>query len=117
MARGKSPAQVIEEAERILRVWEANPNFSLGEITKEKMQTMVSELKQTCASLENLRRQVIETSNLVDDEIEGLNSVNVRARAGVKAVYGPNSSQYEEVGGTRESERKPARPKKNKPSS
>ncbi len=117
MARGKSPAKVIEEAERIIRVWEANPDFSLGEITKEKMQTMITELKQACASLEDLRRRVIETSNLVDDKVDAVNSVNVRARSGVKAVYGPNSSQYEEAGGTRESDRKPNRPKKSKPTS
>ncbi|MBD0369930.1 MAG: hypothetical protein ICV60_03685 [Pyrinomonadaceae bacterium] len=33
-------------------------------------------------------------------------SINTRALSGYRAIYGPNSSQYEQAGGTRSSERK-----------
>ena len=52
--------------------------------------------------LTNLRNQRDTINQSLWDKVK-------RARAGVKANYGDDSSQYEMVGGTRLSERKSAR--------
>ena len=44
--------------------------------------------------------------NQRDDQAYNLNQLVTRARSGFRAVYGPDSSQYEQAGGTRSSERK-----------
>jgi hypothetical protein len=41
-----------------------------------------------------------------DDQTVKVNELCTRARSGVRAFFGPDSSEYELVGGTRTSERK-----------
>jgi hypothetical protein len=51
-----------------------------------------------------------EKTNLFDSHEQDLVDFNLRILAAVKAVYGPDSSEYEQVGGVRRSDRKrPAR--------
>jgi hypothetical protein len=59
----------------------------------------------------------IHLTRLVDelnDQAGGINGVVTRARSGMRAFYGPDSAQYEQVGGTRQSERKPSKAKQPK---
>ena len=65
-------------------------------------------LKAKDADIEAKRSELTRLVNERDSEAEALNELNTRARSGFRAVYGPDSSQYEQAGGTRKSERKPA---------
>ena len=50
-----------------------------------------------------------ELTGLINDRDSqgvGLNELVTRVRSGFRAVYGPDSTQYEQAGGTRLSERK-----------
>jgi integrase len=49
------------------------------------------------------------------EKLAAISSVTTRARNGFRAIFGPDSSQYEQAGGTRASERKRPAPRK-KPS-
>lgn len=106
MSRGATVEEVLAQAEQHMRIWEANPDFKLGTLTKEELQTMIDDLRQEKGRMENLRTQLTAQVNTVNDKADSLHKLNVRLRGGYKATYGPNSSQYEQAGGKREQERK-----------
>ena len=88
---------VQKDAQKIVTVWTENPTFSMGEVT-------VVSLKADMTALLNTR----------DAQIAALNEVITRARSGIRSTFGPDSTQYEQAGGKRKSERKPSvrKPKK-----
>lgn len=106
MARGKSLDEVIAEGEKIIRVWEANPTFSLGEVTLAQLKTLVEALRAQRSQLEDLRAQVAVLVNDTDAKAVSISDITTRARSGIRAVFGPNSNEYELAGGTRASERR-----------
>lgn len=106
MARKYSFDAVIAAAEKIARVWQENPTFTLGEITLATLQSKIAALRQKRDQVETLRTQLTALKNNLDELISEMSSINTRALSGYRAVYGPNSSQYEQAGGTRSSERR-----------
>jgi hypothetical protein len=111
-SRGQSLDSIIEGAEKVIRVWEANPTFSLGEITLVKLKEMVEDLKALRTQRDNLRAELGSVTNDLDNKRSEVNAVITRAVSGVRAVFGPNSNQYEKVGGTRTDDRKKPKSKK-----
>ena len=105
-----STESVIAGCERLARVWTDNPTFSLGEITLAAFQAKIAEVKQKREQLETLRMQVTALTNDIEENTNELAAIRTRALSGVRAVFGPNSTQYEQAGGTRQSEiRRPTR--------
>lgn len=109
---GKTTDAIIAEGEQIIRVWEANPDFSLGDLKLADLKAMVSGLRTKRQSLEDLRTQVTHLVNQTNDGGKEIMAIVTRARSGFRAMYGPDSSQYEQAGGTRQSERRPRATKK-----
>lgn len=114
MVNKKTVDGVIAEANRLAQVWSENPKFSMGDVTLEKFKAEVDKLRD----LKQLRDEArVKLSKLVDDtkdQLKFVDSYNTRGRGGMKAVFGPDSAQYAQVGGTRLSERKPHVAKKEK---
>jgi hypothetical protein len=101
---------VIADCERIARVWAENPTFTLGEVTLAKLQAKIAEAQAEREQLDALRMQMTALSNKLDESSAELANIRTRALSGLRAVYGPDSTQYEQGGGTRQSEkRRPAR--------
>jgi hypothetical protein len=113
MPKNPQIPKVLEDADRILRMWTENPTFSFGELTQVKFQTMVDDLRNKRNQTEMLRTQLTALVNETNELGVGLSDAVTRALSGVRAVFGPDSSQYEQAGGTRRSERK--RPTVRKP--
>ena len=107
--------KVIAQAERIVRVWEDNPDFSLGQITLPQLKQTIANVRTKRDQIEALRTQLTGLANDLQALGQALNQVNTRALSGLRAVYGPDSNQYEQGGGTRTSERKRPTTKKKKP--
>ncbi|MDQ1560623.1 MAG: hypothetical protein QOD32_3683 [Pyrinomonadaceae bacterium] len=103
---------VLTDGEQIVRVWTENPTFTLGDITLAKLQTRIKDLRAKRDEAETLRTQLTALSNDLNAQTGELAGIVTRARSGFRAVYGPDSTQYEQAGGTRASERK--RPSKKK---
>lgn len=95
---------VLADCERIMRVWTDNPTFGLGEVTLAGLQAKAATLRQKREQLEALRMQATALSNEIDAGTTELAGIRTRALSGFRAVYGPNSTQYEQAGGTRQSE-------------
>jgi hypothetical protein len=110
-----NPEKVLEAADRIAQVWADNPTFTLGEITLLILQSKLTKLREKREAIEELRMQLTALLNEVAEEAGELASINTRSLSGYHAVFGPNSSQYEQAGGTRPVERKrsPRNPKPN----
>ncbi len=104
---------IITDSEQIARVWTDNPTFSLGEVTLSDLQSKITGLREKRDQTETLRTQLTALTNELNEQTNELASIITRARSGFRAFYGPGSTQYEQAGGTRASERK--RPSSKKP--
>lgn len=112
MPRGKSIEEVLARGEKIERVWDANSTFTLGELTREKFKAGLEALRESRAQLEEAKRQVVNLTNATNGQAEAVLDNVIRALAGIRAVFGPDSTQYDEAGGTRSSEVKRTRKSK-----
>src|SRR6266542_3321473 len=101
-----STNEVKTDAETILKVWSANPDFKLKDVTLENFKTEADRFIAILASLEAKEEEMQPLRNDRDDLAPKLNGLCTRARAGIKGYFGENSSEYEAAGGTRSSERK-----------
>jgi hypothetical protein len=99
---------VLTNIERIVRVWTDNPTFSLGEITLPSVQDKIASVREKRERLEALKMQVTALTNELGEEVSVLAAIYTRALSGLRAVFGPNSTQYEQGGGTRTDERRRA---------
>jgi hypothetical protein len=106
MPKNKTIDAILAEAEQIARVWANNPTFSLGELTLAQLQAKIASLRAKQTHLQDLRTQVTAATNDTNTEGDDVNALITRVRSGIRAVFGPDSNQYEQAGGTRQSERK-----------
>lgn len=67
---------------------------------------MLTGLRSVRSQTEDLRTQLTKATNDANDQAQALNNIVTRARSGFRATYGPDSTQYEQAGGARTSERK-----------
>lgn len=108
---GKSFDDILADAERLIRVWTANPTLSLGDVTLPVLTAKVATLRATRATTDGLRTQLTQSVNDGNSQSAELLDITVRARSGAKAQFGQDSTQYEQLGGTRSSDRKPPKRK------
>ena len=116
MAKSRSFDDIVADAERLLRVWNDNDKLSLGDVTREGFQAMLATFKTTRSHTEDLRTQLTASVNDTNSQASAIQDLVVRGRSGARAQFGADSTQYEQLGGTRASERKP-RAKKSSPKS
>ena len=105
---------ILADADRLVQVWGENVKFSMGDLTLEGLKLEIEKLRNLKHSRDELR---IKLSRLVDDTNDQaaiIDGYATRGRSGMKAIFGPDSAQYAQVGGTRQSERKPRTPKQAK---
>ncbi|MDT5121133.1 MAG: hypothetical protein QOC96_615 [Acidobacteriota bacterium] len=107
MTRGKTIDDILANAEKLLRVWAANPDFALAGVTLVSLQAMVDDLRAKRTQVETTRTQLTKEVNEANDSADAVNAIVTRARTAGRGYFGPDSSQYEQLGGTRDSEKKP----------
>jgi len=105
---GKSyPNDVIEQAQVVSNAWtQISPSLAFGSLNASALNATLSAATAVQAQITSLETQLIDLRNQRDDLNAGIWDVVKRVRAGMKAIYGDDSSQYEMIGGTRMSERK-----------
>ena len=117
MSRSNSFDDTLAQAETLLRVWTDNPTFSLGDLTLASFQALIATHKATRANTEALRTQLTKAVNDINGQREALFDAVSRGRSGMRAQFGADSTQYDQVGGTRRSERRRPRPRPRTPKS
>lgn len=110
MPSKNSTESILADASTIIEVMNANADFKMKDVTAATMKTDLTSASTVIQQINSLELQLTPLRNTRDELMAKLSENCTRARAGFKSFYGPNSSQYEQAGGTRKSERKkPAR--------
>ncbi|MDU9048203.1 MAG: hypothetical protein Q3M30_05105 [Candidatus Electrothrix sp. Rat3] len=81
-----------------------------ADVTPTETAAKIAELETAIAELDAINAERTRKVNVKRDKAGALSDYLVHVRLSVKAACGPDSSEYEMVGGTRTSERK--KPKK-----
>lgn len=103
---GGSVPKLLQELRRIKEVMaqigEGLPSgFSITDL-----ETKINDLETTISQLDAVNAERTELVNTKGNQAEAASDFVVALRWAVRGVFGPNSSEYEQVGGTRASERK-----------
>jgi hypothetical protein len=93
-------------------VWKDNPDLKLGELTRLQYSGKVSELETLDNKINEDDLELSPKKNTRDDTAREINGYNTRFRSLARGQFGRDSSEYEQTGGTRTSERKPPTRKK-----
>lgn len=101
-----NPEKVQTDSNNILGVWKANTDFKMKEVTLENFEADTKRLDAVLKEITAKDLELTPLRNERDDLSVKLNEICTRARSGMKGFFGPNSSQYEQAGGTRAIERK-----------
>lgn len=97
----KTVDSVIADAERLAQVWSENAKFSMGDVTLTALNGEITKLRTLKQSRDQTR---VDLSKLVDDTNDQMNFVDDltnRGRNTTKGIFGSDSPQYAQVGGTR----------------
>jgi hypothetical protein len=104
----KVPTDIVSQVNAVLEAWKkVEPSGQFGDLTQAKMavdlaqnEPLQTEISALEAELTRARNKRDALYTLLWDEIK-------RVRNSVKGIYGDDSTEYEMVGGTRKSDRKP----------
>jgi len=102
------PSDVISQAQDVLAGWaQIGASVVFGTLTSALLTTDVNGYAPLDAEINKLEKQLADKRNQRDLLCAGIWDKVKRARASVRGIYGDDSTQYELVGGTRLSDRKP----------
>jgi len=101
------PTDVLVQAQAVIEAWKKiDPALTIGQLTPDSLTTDLQQAAPIQAELDSLDAQLTDLRNRRDALFVSIWDKLKRVRAGVKGIYGDDSSQYEMIGGTRMSERK-----------
>ena len=115
MATRLDPRKVLDDINKIMAVWNANADFSLGTVTLADTRALAAKLGTLDETIDTRRVELTGLMDERDDAARAVNEIVTRAKSGFRAVYGPDSPQYAQSGGVRRSERKAATRKEPQP--
>ena len=102
------PPNVIEQAQDVLVGWgQVGAQLTFGNLTQATLTTDLTAAAPIEAEISKLEKQLAEKREERDLLYHRIWDEVKRLRSGFKAVFGDDSQQYEMVGGTRISEKKP----------
>ena len=107
MSKKLFPTDVLNQGKGVLDAWcQIDDQLTFGALNTGAMTMDINQARGIQEQMTNLENQLTNLRNRRDAANLSLWDKVKRVRAGVKANYGDDSSQYEMVGGTRLSERK-----------
>jgi hypothetical protein len=108
MARTRRSSPVLDAARQRLSGVKSitpTPDFGTG-LTVAGYETAVTTFSTKLDSYNQKLAELDELQNALDADEKDLREQNRRILAAVEAIYGPDSSQFEQAGGKRQSEHK-----------
>ena len=104
------PADILDQAIHMQDVWaRIDEQLTVGDLSIGALAMEITHMRTVEASLVSLENQLTEIRNQRDAICQSAWDKVRRVRTAVKGIYGFDSTQYELVGGTRTSDRKPVR--------
>ncbi len=102
------PTDLLEQATNVLTVMnQIDEAMSFGNVNHAVLEADVTEMVPLLTQIVQLETQLTSLRNQRDAISQNMWDKVKRIRMGVKANYGDDSSEYEMMGGTRLSDRKP----------
>ena len=106
------PTDVLTRLGSAIVIWNnIDPKLKFGSLSITEYQATLDRAQAIQTEIRNLEARLTDLRNQRDQVNTQSWSYVVRLRSAIKAIYGDDSSQYEMIGGTRRSERKPRRRK------
>ena len=103
----KTLDSTVADAHKIATVWKDNPKLDLGETVGLKdFQQSISDTETADADYVTKALDFTAAKILLQQKVRELRALITRARSGFRAQYGPDSTQYEQSGAKRSSQRK-----------
>jgi len=102
----------LERTAKALRVWQANPEMKLKDLTTKEFQAQYDRMGELQPKIEELEEKLTPLRNERDALAKSMSKNTTRVRGGIRSYFGENSDEYELAGGTRASERRRTGPKK-----
>ena len=110
------PTDILDQTQTVVDAWRQIAAIpAVGDLTPTNVEEVLSRARALQSTLNGLETQLTDLRNQRDAQNAELWSKIKRIRAGIKGIYGDDSSEYQMVGGTRLSERK--RPTRRAPNS
>jgi hypothetical protein len=107
MPSKKYPTDITDETQAVLEAWrEIDPALQIGGLALATLEAELSQARAVYAQIDALDARFTDLRNQRDVLGQELWDKLKRVRAGVKGLFGDDSSQYEMMGGTRLSDRK-----------
>ena len=104
----RSPTDILKQLNKVVIAWDMiDPNLKIGSLTLAEYQAMLDRGETIRAEIRQAEARLTDLRNQRDEVFNQSWNISVRLRQLIKGIYGDDSSQYEMVGGTRRSERKP----------
>jgi hypothetical protein len=108
MPRKVYPSDVVTQAQDVLVGWgQVSATLAFGTLNPAALTADIAAAAPLESEITRLENQLADKRNQRDILFNGMWDKIKRVRSGVKANYGDDSQQYEMVGGTRMSDRKP----------
>lgn len=110
MTKKQFAPDLLDRAKSVLNSWgQIDDQLAFGPLSTAVLTRAVQRANAIDESITDLENRLTDLRNQRDDSNEELWDLIKRVRAGVKASFGDDSSQFEMVGGTRLSDKKTAR--------
>jgi hypothetical protein len=110
MTKKQFPTDILTQAIEVQAAWsEIDEGLAYGPLNMGALVMDMNGLRNIEHSLATLETQLTEMRNQRDALSQATWDEIKRVRAGVKATFGDDSTQYEMISGTRVSDRKPVR--------
>lgn len=107
MAR-KFPTNILEQAQKVLDSWnQISTTLAFGTLNAAALTADITAAKTIETDISKLESQLNDKRNQRELIYTNMWDKVKRVRSGVKSNYGDDSYQYDLVGGTRTSDRKP----------
>jgi hypothetical protein len=102
------PSDVLAQAQDVLAGWaQIGATVAFGTLTSALLTTDVTACGPLDVEINKLEKQLADKRNQRELLCTAIWDKVKRARASVRGIYGDDSTQYELIGGTRMSDRKP----------
>jgi hypothetical protein len=101
----KRATEIIASADKIRHTWIAHPTFRLGGLTLDDFITAYNAAVELETAVQSKRHELQGLIAKRSNQARALKLLSSRALSGFRAVYGPDSPQYTQAGGTRTSQR------------
>jgi hypothetical protein len=98
----------LEKLELVFR----NKTLSVGDLAHKSLAATVATIRGKNQELEEAKTLVRRLVNEVNAAVAEGRQIHTRGLSGIRAAFGPDSSEYEQAGGVRSSERKKRTTKK-----